>query len=114
MTTGENIKILRKQMNLSQDELANLAGYTDRSTIAKIESGKIDLTESKIIQFSRIFDVTPAALMGYTPLPVRPAVVLTSDEQNLISAFQSLNTEGQIAAMAMMSGLTSQPKYKKT
>lgn len=66
--TGTIIKTLRNKANMSQDELAKLSGYNDRSSIAKIESGKVDLPESKIKQFSKIFSVTPAALMGFEPL----------------------------------------------
>ena len=61
----ENIKRLRKQAGLTQDALARLAGYTDRSSIAKIEKGVIDLSQTKIKQFADIFGVAPSALMGY-------------------------------------------------
>ena len=61
-----NIKKLRKQFNLSQEELAFKTGYTDRSSIAKIESGEVDLPQSKIQLFADVFHVTPQFLMGYT------------------------------------------------
>lgn len=66
MTTYEKIKTLRKQKRLSQDELARLTGYTDRSSIAKIEAGKVDLTESKIVVFAQALGVSPSYLMGLT------------------------------------------------
>ena len=64
MKTGDIIKKLRLQANLSQHELAIKAGYNDRSSIAKIESGKVDLPESKIMIFSEIFNVAPSEIMG--------------------------------------------------
>jgi len=64
MTTGERIKSLRKAAKMSQDELARKTGYTDRSSIAKIESDKCELTESKIKAFAEVFDITPAELLG--------------------------------------------------
>ena len=60
----KNIKKLRLQMQWSQDELAKRAGYTDRSSIAKIEKGQVDLPQSKILLFADIFRVTPGELMG--------------------------------------------------
>lgn len=60
MTTGDKIKLLRKQRDWTQDELAEKLGYTDRSSIAKIESGGVDLPESRIKQICEIFNVTPA------------------------------------------------------
>lgn len=61
----ENIKNLRSKLGLSQEELAYKTGYTDRSSIAKIESGKVDLTQSKIAAFAQAFNVSPAYLMGW-------------------------------------------------
>lgn len=67
METYENIKYLREKSGLSQEQLAKLAGYSDRSSIAKIEAGKVDLSQSKISAFAKIFGVTPAELMGMQP-----------------------------------------------
>lgn len=50
---------------MTQEELAKRAGYSDRSSIAKIESGVVDLSQSKIAQFADIFGVTPGDLMGW-------------------------------------------------
>lgn len=61
----ENIKRLRIENKLSQSELAKLTGYTDRSSIAKIEKGTVDLPQSKIKMFANVFDITPSELMGF-------------------------------------------------
>ena len=66
MTTGQRIKQLRKSLNMSQDELAKRTGYTDRSSIAKIEADRCELTEKKIKLFSEVLRTNPAALMGMT------------------------------------------------
>ena len=67
----ENIKTLRKENGWSQDELAKKMGYTDRRSIAKIESGKVDLSQSKIMEFARVFGVEPGDLMGWEDEPQR-------------------------------------------
>lgn len=59
----KNIKALRQQNQWTQEELAKKMGYTDRSMIAKIESGKVDLARSKIIEFAKVFNVSPGDLM---------------------------------------------------
>lgn len=56
-------------LNLSQDELAQMVGYTSRSSIAKIEKGLVDLSQNKIIQFATALQTTPAALMGWEDKP---------------------------------------------
>ena len=63
MNLYNNIRRLRKARKMSQEELARRAGYTDRSSIAKIENGGVDLSQSKIQIFADIFGVTPSELM---------------------------------------------------
>jgi transcriptional regulator with XRE-family HTH domain len=70
----KNIEKLRKENKWTQEELSSRMGYTDRSMIAKIESGKVDLSQSKILEFANVFGVMPGDLMGeveeiktYTP-----------------------------------------------
>ena len=63
----ENIKNLRQQKKISQEQLAIMVGYTDRSSITKIEQGSVDLPQSKIIEFANALGVTPGTLMGDVP-----------------------------------------------
>lgn len=78
---GERIKKRREELGLSQDELARMIGYTSRSTINKIESGKIDIAQSKIEKFSIALNIPPVILMGWdAPLP--PAVISELPELN--------------------------------
>lgn len=71
METHENIKLLRESQGLSQEALAEKVGYKDRSSIAKIESGVVDLSQSKIAAFAKALNVTPAQLMGISDEPSR-------------------------------------------
>lgn len=64
METHENIKRLREALGLSQEALAAKVGYRDRSSIAKIEAGRVDLPTSKIAAFAAALGVSPAQLMG--------------------------------------------------
>ena len=63
LSFGENIRRLRTKLNMSQDELAALCGYTDRSSIAKIESGKADIPQKKIKLFADALKVSPSVLL---------------------------------------------------
>lgn len=68
MTLGDKIKFRREELQMSQEELANRLGYKSRSTIAKIESGENDLTQSKIIAFAKALNTTPQWLLDYDDL----------------------------------------------
>ncbi len=61
---GMRIKQLREEKQLSQSELANLVGYKDKTSIAKIEAGKVDLPQSKITAFVKSLNTTTSYLFG--------------------------------------------------
>lgn len=93
----KNIKKRRLELKLSQEELANKVGYKDRTSIAKIETGKIDLPQSKIIDFADALGVTPSYLMGweedvqdYTPpqtIAAHATEDLTDEEQEKVREY---------------------------
>lgn len=62
---SERIRSRRKELKMSQEDLASLVGYTDRSIISRIEKGLIDLTESKIMAIAKALDITPEILVGW-------------------------------------------------
>ena len=68
----KNIRKYRKQMGLTQEELAKRIGYTDRSSIAKIEKGSVDLPQSKITQIAKVFGISSKDLMGNDGIDVEP------------------------------------------
>ena len=65
MTIGEKIKQRRTELGWSLRELASRTGYANQSTIARIESGKIDLPQSKIAKFAEVMGTTVAYLMDW-------------------------------------------------
>ena len=64
MQIGERIKRRRQELEWSQRELADKMGY-NHSTITRIETGKIDISQSRVIQFSEVLGVSIAYLMGW-------------------------------------------------
>lgn len=66
MTLYDRIRELRTGLGMSQDDLARAMGYKDRSMITKIESGKVDISQKKIVAFAQVLGTTPAYLMGWT------------------------------------------------
>ena len=72
MTSNDKIKQLRKERGLTQKQLAEMVGYTDRSMIAKIEAGKVDLTESKLKALFKALGVSPASYLDVQPSNLEP------------------------------------------
>ncbi len=113
----KNIKDLREQNGLSQDELAKLTGYTSRSSIAKIEKGEVDLTRSKIIAFAKALGTSPGNLIGWCTTSEfneekqKHTYQLCRKEETLISDFRTLNEQGQNYILQTMDMVKD--KYKK-
>lgn len=63
---GYRIKELRIQKDMSQTALAELVGYKDKTSIAKIEAGKVDLPQSKILAFANALNTTPSYLLNWS------------------------------------------------
>lgn len=62
---GIRIRNRRIELGMSQQELADRLGYTDRSTIAKIETGKNDISLNKFKELADALQIAPAKLLGW-------------------------------------------------
>ena len=65
MTIGEKIKQRRIEMGMSQRDLAEKMGYNHHSTVARIEAGKVDVPQSRIVKFSEVLGVSITYLMNW-------------------------------------------------
>lgn len=64
MTIGERIKIIRNNRGLTQRDLASKVGYNHHSTLARIETGEVEITHSKLVQFAKALGVSVSCLLG--------------------------------------------------
>jgi transcriptional regulator with XRE-family HTH domain len=139
MTTGQIIKTLREQRGMTQEQVAELMGYSHKSSINKIELGKSDLPQSKLVAFAKIFNVTPCELLGVDPQPATEEQVREWDEKfnsklelqnevllieavqkkygkkavQMLQLFEQLNDQGKSKAIDTLSDLTVISKYIK-
>ena len=78
MNVGINIKNLRKQKGLSQAKLAALVDV-DRSAIAQWENGISYPRMNHLNRVAEVFETTPSALIGTTPLMPAYVPIIASD-----------------------------------
>lgn len=113
---GERIKIKRKSLGITQKELAQKLGYKNKSTIAKIESGKNDIVQSKVVDFANALETTIAYLMGWKDESSSDlsehTYHLSSKEELLLTDFRTLNEQGQDYILQTMDMVKD--KYKKS
>lgn len=103
----KNIKKRRLELGMTQSELARLAGYENRSSIARIERGDHDLPQSKIEEIARALKVTPSYLMGWEDEEV---ATLTAMQEETMGKFLMLNYEHQLVVKSIVDTLTEQEK----
>ena len=126
MTMGERIRVLRKEHNMSMEELGSYLGV-GKTAIFKYENGMVEnLPRSSIEKMSRIFGVSPSYLMCFDDWDQNSQAL--SDEVKLIERIQAkwgkdmiylmknfceLNQEGQETLIRISESLNLLDKYKK-
>lgn len=94
---GKRIKNRRKELGITQEELAQKLGYKNKSTIAKIENGTNDIVQSKVVEFAKALDTTVAALMGWDDTePEQEQHYYLDDEAREMAEFMFTNPEYKV------------------
>lgn len=110
----ENIRRHRKAAGFTQEEMARRTGYTDRSSIARIEKGEIDLPQSKIKQFAEAFGITPGELMGWDEKPAEDLqamgslaaqVIMDPDAMEMAQAYMQLSEADRYAVRLVIASM---------
>ena len=112
MSFGENLKTIRKQKGLSQEELAEFLNVS-RQSVSKWEQDLGYPEAEKLIALSAKLNVSLDALLetGITPLPATPQAVprgtitITSPHENVITECCKVTSTGRIH------GRKDEPKY---
>ena len=94
---GKRIRSLREFNKLSQTELAIKVGYKDKTSIAKIEAGKVDLPQSKIFAFAKNLGTTPSYILGDNEFPnhVEEHSFINDNDKTILDKYRQLNDEGK-------------------
>lgn len=112
------IKQRREFLKMSQDDLAKKMGYRDRSTIAKIEAGVNDITQSKIKAFAKALNTTPAYLMGWEDAGSQVNGVgspdLTSADLSLIRAYHEATQDDKAVINMVLKKYMGKPQARIT
>lgn len=92
---GEKIKIRRLELGWSLRELASRMGYANQSTIARIESGAIDIPQSKVVKFAEVMGTSIAFLMDWEEVEkkagtITDAVLKMKSDAEFLSMVENL------------------------
>lgn len=115
MTTGERIRQLRIQHQMTQEELGAKVGV-QKAAIYKYENGLIvNLKRSTLEKLAIVLETTPTYLMGLEDDENDSSILseLTPQQSALLSSFDQLNEEGQQKAVDYVDDLVLTGRYKK-
>lgn len=114
MTIGERIRNRRIELGLTQQDLAEKTGYSNKTAINKIETNLRSLPQSKIKLMAFALETTPDYLLDWDDTPAAPPQrTLSPDETALLDDYQKLNAAGQAKVREYASDLTEQKKYRE-
>ena len=87
--TGERIRALRKQRNLNQEQLAELASL-NRVTVAKYESGRVEPGAQALARIADALEVSVDVLLGRSDEIPEPSNNPKTREAMLVSGAMDL------------------------
>lgn len=90
MDTKDILKSKRKELNLSQKEVADYVGVSE-ATVSRWESGNIaNMGRDKIALLSEILKISPSVIAGYADInDFEIPFILTKEEKELVTAYRN-------------------------
>jgi len=90
MDTKDILKSKRKELNLSQKEVADYVGVSE-ATVSRWESGNIaNMGRDKIALLSKILKLSPSVIAGYADInDFETPFILTKEEKELVTAYRN-------------------------
>ena len=106
MLIGDRIAARRKELNMTQEELARKMGYKSKAAISKIETNVNDITQSTVVKFAEALQTSVAYLMGWEEEKAQPA---QENDAELLEYLEYLRTRPEARIlMSTMRGATKE------
>ena len=116
MSISKNIKAIRDRFNLTQTQLGEIAGVSDKA-VSTWENGTAEPRLGTIQKISdalniRKSDIIDGNLSGSSSFSPTAPLQLSNREERLVASFRCLNDEGQDKVMSYMDDLSGMDKYR--
>lgn len=115
MSVGRRIKERRSELKISQRELASKLGYSDHTTVTRIEADKVDISQSRLKQFAEVLDVSVGYLMGWEESPeeagaLAAATILDPRIKKLVSDYMALDEADKNIIASLVESMVTKRK----
>ncbi len=109
MTVGDRIRLRRKELKLTQEELGLRLGLK-KSAVCRLERAENNITTERVAKIAKALDTTPAFLMGWVAMDL--TFTLDDRDKELIVTFHSFNEEGKSRILDYARDLSKIDIYK--
>lgn len=110
MQTKDIIKLKRKELNLTLEELGKKVGV-GKSTIRKWETGMIsNMKSDNIAALATALNISIPVLMGFEEPKIEASI---NPNPEFLTLWNKLNDIGQAKTLAYMEGMLENKKYQK-
>lgn len=110
---GNRIKLLRKELKLTQEELALKLGLKGKSSIANYEKGIISPSDDIKLQMAKLFHCSIDYLMGLSENRNSNEVNINHLDIAFATGIKGLNKENQEIAKNIIEGLLAKQKNEE-
>lgn len=116
MNFSSNLRYLRKERGMSQEDLADKLGYKSFTTIQKWETGVSEPSVSTVKIIAGIFGVTMDQMINGNLYDVSPSsspapLQLSDQEEHLVITYRQLNDDGQSKLLEYGDDLVASGRY---
>ncbi len=107
---GERVRNRRKELNMTQEDLAKRMGLTSKAAVSDVENSRNNIGLNRIEAYAKALSCSPIDLMGWTI----PTEGYTDEEGALIEAFRKADDETKrfVAYTLKMGGKSSDNRPK--
>lgn len=105
MDLGTKVKILRKSLGMTQNDLAKMCGYKSLTTINKIELGINSVPLNTVEKLAKALQTTPSYLMGWEndenksagTEPSHTLPTLSEEDEDMLNTYLELSDDSKRA-----------------
>lgn len=105
MTIGDRVKARREELNMTQQELSNKMGYSNKSAISRIETSGNKISIKRVSALADALDCSSSYLMGWADIngnDINDIPEYDPQIQEVTDLFLKLNQEQKQTVLNML------------
>jgi transcriptional regulator with XRE-family HTH domain len=111
MNIGDNIKRIREEKGLKQQQIADLVSM-HRSNYSKVENGQRELSVTALSKVAHYFGITLDQLVNMDDLVPQEVTIVDKTANEKLRLIEQLDEEDKQAVYRIIDGMLTKTKFK--